>query len=166
MKKSLMFLLCFSFPYFLLAQESNKQKEIGLVFSSFDSFGLTYKTGTAKSLWRFNTLFINGSKTDKSSDLLDETQNAMGFGIKFGREFRKVVAGNLELRYGADISFSYAMSKNKHDDKTEADNDIINNQTTYRPGINLMFGLNYVLKDKLVIGAEIMPGITYTTGTS
>jgi len=36
---------------------------------------------------------------------------------------------------------------------------------TYEPGINFVFGLNYVVNDKFVIGADILPGFSYYTGT-
>lgn len=46
MRKSLLILLCLSMSYVLMAQETVKQQEIGLVFGNPDNFGLTYKTGT------------------------------------------------------------------------------------------------------------------------
>jgi hypothetical protein len=52
------------------------------------------------------------------------------------------------------------------DDKTVNDYDRLNEQTRYMPGINLVFGLNYVLNDNIVIGVELLPNFTYTTGTS
>ena len=108
MKKSLLILLCLSMSYYLIAQETVKQREIGLVFSNLDNFGLTFKIGTDKSLWRFNTLFITGNNMDNTSDSLVNKQNNMGFGVKIGKEYRKKIVANLELRFGADISFTYS----------------------------------------------------------
>jgi len=166
MRKSLLILLCLSMSYFLMAQETVKQKEIGIVFSNLDNFGLTFKTGTDKSLWRFNTLFLSGSNMDYTADSSVNKQNNMGFGIKLGKEYRKEIVKNLELRFGADISFTYSQSKSDYDDKTVDDDDRLNKQTTYRPGINLVFGFNYILNDNFVIGAELLPNFSYTTGTS
>lgn len=166
MKKSLLIILCLSMSSFLMAQEKVKQKEIGIVFSNLNNFGLTFKTGTDRSLWRFNTLFISGNNMDQTADSSVNKWHQMGFGFTLGREYRKVIVENLELRFGADISFSYSQSINDYDDKTANNFDRLSKQTTYRPGINLVFGLNYVLNDNFVIGAELLPNFSYTTGTS
>jgi hypothetical protein len=165
MKKSLMVLLCLSVPFFLIAQGVEKQKEIGLVFSNLDNFGLTFKTGTENSLWRFNTLFISGSTTEEKMDSSLQKSSSDGFGIKFGREYRKSIVDNLELRFGADVSFTYAKSKSNFDDQSVNDSDNKYEKTTYKPGVNLVFGLNYVVKENLVIGAELLPNFSYTIGT-
>lgn len=161
MKKTLMILLSLSMSYFIMAQEKEKQKEIGLVFSNLNNFGLTYKSGTDQSLWRFNTLFISGKNMEQTEDSSVYNQNRMGFGIKFGKEYRKVIVENLELRYGADISFTYSHSKTDKDDKSVNDYDWQREQTIYSPGINLVLGLNYVINDNFVIGAEMLPNFTY-----
>jgi hypothetical protein len=166
MRKSLLILLCLSMSYSLMAQETVKQKEIGLVFSNLDNFGLTYKTGTDKSLWRFNTIFISGNNMDENSDSLVNKQSNMGFGVKIGKEYRKNIVDNLEMRFGADLSFRYSQYKSDYDDKTVDDYDRLNERTTYQPGINLVFGFNYLLGENILIGAELLPSFTYTTGES
>lgn len=166
MRKSLLILLCLSMSYFLMAQETIKQKEIGLVFSSLDNFGLTFKTGTEKALWRFNTLFVSGGSMANTADSMVNEQSSFGFGFKIGKEFRKDLVEKLELRFGADLSFSYAQSKSEIDDKSVNDYDRVKEQTTYRPGVNLVFGFNYELSDNFMIGAELLPSFNYNTGTS
>lgn len=166
MKKLLLIFITLTMSVMVISQENTKQKEVGLVFYNLDSFGLTYKVGTENSLWRFNTLLISGNDTDESSDSLDTKQSNIGFGIKIGKEYRKIIVQNLEFRYGADLAFTYSYYKFNYDDKTVNNNDITSKRTTYRPGINLVLGLNYVLKDHFVIGAELLPHITYQTGTS
>ncbi len=166
MRKSLLILLCLSMSYFLMAQETVKQKEIGLVFNSLNSFGLSFKTGTNKSLWRFNTLIISGNSMDNTSDSTTSRQSNTGFSVKVGREYRKNIVNNLELRFGADLSFRYTQSKFNFDDKTVDNQDRLNEITTYSPGINLVFGFNYVINEKILLGAELLPGFNYVTGTS
>lgn len=161
-----MLLFCLSTSFFLMAQEPEKQKEFGLIFSNFDNFGITYKTGTAKSLWRFSSLSISGINMNQPADSTIAKQNNFAFGIKVGKEYRKNIAKNLELRFGADLSFSYSLSKADYDDLSVRDFDGVDSQSNYSPGFNLVFGLNYVLNDNLVIGAEVLPGFTYTTGSS
>ncbi len=167
MKKSLLIVLFLSMSYYLMAQENEKekQKEIGLVFSNLDNFGLTYKTGTEKSLWRFNTMVISGDNIEENEDNLLSTQNQLGFGVKIGKEYRKNIAENLDLRFGADLSFSYSHSENEYNDKTVNNSDRLREQSIYRPGVNLVFGFNYKLSDNFVIGAELLPHFTYTTGS-
>jgi hypothetical protein len=164
MKKSLLIFLGLSMSCFLMAQESVKQKEIGLVFYNLDNFGLTYKIGTEKSLWRFNTLFLSGSNVEETTDMVEKKSKSMGFGIKFGKEFRKDIVEDLAFRYGIDLSFNYQKSKLEYDPKPTNSSFVSNERTTYRPGINLVFGLNYAINDKIVIGGEILPGFTYISG--
>lgn len=166
MKNLLLILVGIFMPLLIMAQETKKIREIGLVFSNLNNFGLTYKIGSNQSLWRFNTLFISGSISDATADSSVEKQNNIGFGFKFGREYRKNIVENLELRFGADLSFTYTQSKYDNNDKSVNDNDQLNERITYEPGINLIFGMNYVCNNKLVIGAELLPYFSYTTGTS
>ena len=166
MKKSLLLLFCLSTSYFIMAQEPSKQKEIGLVFKNLDGFGLTYKTGNDKSVWRFNTLFINGSTNINTSLIGVNKHSSIGFGIAVGKEYRKEIFENLELRYGASLSFSYRKSESEYNDKATAALDRFEESTTYAPGIDLVFGFNYVFHDKFVLGAELLPGFSYIYGTN
>ncbi len=171
MKKISLLLLSVSLSYFVIAQESThqqepiKQKEVGLAFSNLDNFGFTYKFGTDKSLWRLNTLFLRGNHMEMPTDSILNVQNELGFGVKFGKEYRKEIVENLEFRYGADLSFNYSASKSEIDDRTLMNMNRLHERKTYSPGINLVLGLNYVVKDKLVIGAEILPNFSYSTTT-
>ncbi|NMM50676.1 hypothetical protein HH304_19860 [Flammeovirgaceae bacterium KN852] len=145
--------------YVLTAQESVKQKEIGLVFSNLDNFGFTYRTGTNKSLWRFNSLFISGINQKTSNDNNDDSNSRIGFGVSVGKEFRKNIVEKLDLRYGADLSFGYSKLKTEHH--------LYNNSTkmiNYCTGINFIVGFNYLLGDDFLIGAEILPGVSYSKG--
>ena len=166
MKKLVLVFIALTMSVIVIAQEKSKQKEVGLVFNNLDNFGLTYKTGTNKSLWRFSTLLISGRNTDEKADSLVRNQNNIGFAIKLGKEYRKVIVENFELRYGADLSFSYNQSTSSDDDKSIDNHDIIFEQTIYQPGINLVIGLNYVFKDRFVIGAELLPHFSYISGKS
>lgn len=149
-----------------MAQENIKQKEIGLTFKSLSNFGLTFKTGSDSSLWRFNSLLMSGYNRHDIKDSLVRKRSHIGFNIKLGREYRKMIAENIELRYGADISFEYHMSKYDYNDKSISDHDILDISTTYESGINLVFGFNYVLNGNLVIGAELLPYFSYTIDIS
>lgn len=166
MKKSLFILTALSMSFFLMAQGQSKQKEIGLVFNNLNNFGLTFRTGTEKALWRFNTLYLSGNNMTQTADSSETKNISNGFGIKLGREWRKTIIGNLEFRVGADLSFNFSKSKNDIDDKTVNNSDLVRESTTYQPGINLVLGFNYVIHNNFVIGAEVMPYFSYITGTS
>jgi len=165
MKKIFLTFATLTLSLFVMSQEVTKQKEVGLVFNNLNNFGLTFKTGTNNSLWRFNTLFINGNNSDEIADSLENKNKSMGFGIRIGKEYRKIIVKNLEFRYGADLSFSYNYSKYDYDDKTVNNSDRLNERTKYTPKINLVFGLNYVFNNNFIVGAEILPYFSYTTGT-
>ncbi|PIB34713.1 hypothetical protein BFP72_04460 [Reichenbachiella sp. 5M10] len=151
--------------YFSIAQDTTKQKEIGLLFSNLDSFGLTFKMGTDRAMWRFNTLSLKNYQSKNESDSIDSKDTSNGVSVQIGREYRKEIVDNLELRVGADISFSYSSSKHTFDNKRVDPFTRQTEITHYTPGINLVLGFNYVFKESLVFGVELLPGFTYSTGT-
>lgn len=162
MKKALLLGLCFAMSYSLMAQETVKQKEIGIVFKNLDNFELTYKTGTNTALWRFNTLFISGRTFPLDSEDLTNRHSSFGLGLRLGKEFRKNIDENLEFRYGADISFLYSRSKEEYLNDAETAIERTHKINSYRPSLNLVIGLNYVVNQKIVIGAELLPAIGYS----
>lgn len=164
MKKLLTILLCSSISYFVSAQQITKQKELGVIFNDLNNFGLTFKSGTMNSLWRFNTLLISGSNRSETSDSLTNKFKNKGIGLKFGKEFRKNIIEDLDFRYGGDVSFSYKQTTSDMNDKTINDDDRYQKSTTYEPGINLILGINYSINENVILGAEVLPGISYITG--
>ena len=70
-----------------LAQDktSTKVHELGLTFSSLNSFGLNYKTGTEKKLLRLSALFLTASTSwGKGND----PATGAGFSVSIGCERR------------------------------------------------------------------------------
>lgn len=88
-----------------------------------------------------------------------------GFTLGAGKEWRKEIAENFELRYGADLSFGFTYNKSEIDDENE-NQDLIDKNTTFSPGINFVFGFNYVIQEKIVFGLEVLPGINYSVGNN
>lgn len=164
MKKKLLLISAILLSISSYAQESIKQTEVGLGLYSLDNFAIVAKTGTEKSLWRLTTLSSSGNKTMQDRDSLSFTSTNLLLGIKLGKEFRKEIAENFELRYGLDFSFRYTNQKSTYDDKSVPNLDTENRRILYESGLNLVFGFNYVLKEKLIIGAEIMPYFNYLSG--
>lgn len=166
MKTIAMMLLCVFVPYFLIAQKSVKQKEIGLAFSNFDNFGLTYKSGTEKSLFRLHTLFLSGINTKETRENLVENQKDNGFGIKLGQESHKKIADNFEFRYGFDVSYTYSLSTTETDPNSDEYYSSSSKTVLYKPGFNFVLGANYVINRNFVVGVELLPEIVYSTGST
>ncbi len=163
MRKSLLILLCLSMSYFLMAQETVKLKEIGLVSSNLDDIGLTFKTGTDKALWRINTLFMSGDKIETTNGQSVSTNSNFNLAFKVGREYRRYLTDNLELRYGADVSFSCSKRKVEDGYIEYFDIERVIEDDLYQPGVNFVFGFNYELFDDFLIGVELLPYFNYVT---
>jgi hypothetical protein len=165
MKKSLLIFLVLSISFSLMAQQ-NKIKEAGLVFRNLDNFGVVYKTGNEFSLWRFSAIGLSGVNTTQTNDVNKAISHNFGANIKIGKEFRHSLSDNFLFSYGADLSFSFSKSYQKTDYDQTAENpvefDPDSETKDYSPGFNLVFGLNYILNDKIVFGAELLPSIVYS----
>ena len=147
------------------AQEKERRQEIGINFSSLNNFGLTYKTGTSKNLWRFNLLALNfnNQKDERGSAQVTSESYSRGFGVSVGKEFRKTITKNLELRYGFDVAFNYNWQKNIN--KSNANYNEYR-RVTYSPALVGVIGANYIFSDHLAFGVELLPSFRYTTGTN
>jgi hypothetical protein len=141
----------------LTGQEKTKQTEVGLIFSNTSNFGLSLKKGSDKFNWRFNTLLINRISYEIPQDTSEMTTWGLGVGI--GNEFIKKIRDNFEFRFGYDIT--YELNQEKVD--KEDDNYVVNSTriTKYSPGFNFVIGLNYIFKENLILGAEILPFYSY-----
>lgn len=175
MKKSFLVLTAIAMILSLTSQGQTKQREVGLVFSSLNNFGLTFLTGTEKSLWRFTALALSGNNSvekytgDNSyfgTGDYDVKSSGNGVAVAAGYEWRKKITTGLEFRIGGDLSFTYNMSKTETDYKNSDTFDKLMKTITYKPGINLVVGFNYVLFEHYVFGVELMPHVSYSTGTS
>ena len=162
MKKLALSLFAVTFALIVVAQEKPKIKEVGIVFSSLDNFGLSFKIGHEKSVWRFNTILIDVGNMEETMDSAVSKVSSVGFGFGFGKEYRKNVAYNFELRYGADLSLRYIHSKSE---QTNRGNNSLRTRTLYEPRFNFVFGFNYIIKEQFIIGAEILPYFSYTFGS-
>lgn len=144
------------------AQQSVSQKEIGLTTTDFEGFGLSYMSGTSTSLWRFSTFNSSGNIQEYIQDTASNTLNKnLSVAFKIGKEFRKMVAKNIEFRYGVDVSCSFRKTSEDITSRTSSFTTLNTEYSTISPGINVILGFNYVIKSKLVIGAELNPGMSY-----
>ena len=158
MKKITLTLLLFCFTTALIAQE--KRKEVGIEFSNLNSFGLTYKSGTSTSLWRYRILALNFGEQNQEISNSDVENYYYGGQIALGKEFRKSINNNLELKYGVEFGFSYQWQKNinKNNGYYEEKRAILS------PAIIGVIGLNYVINEKIALGVELLPSLNYFSG--
>lgn len=133
---------------------NSRQQEAGISFRDIHSFGLIYKSGTNSSLWRFSAFSSYGGVTWYQHLDNHATYN---FTIQAaaGKEFRKLLTENIEARYGLDLTMGL-----EYYHQLQGDRDPFI-RTEYIPGINLVVGMNYIINNRLVIGAELLPYIFY-----
>lgn len=170
--KTFFILLLCSITTSLYSQDSNKsdqsmEKEVGLVFGSLDNFGLTYRIGKEENFWRFNSLFLSGGQTVDGSILdnyLSSAQNvvnrqAIGFSTSVGREHRQSIHEKVQLRYGNDLLFEYNYQKFKSGTALQTTSKAIDEN--WSVGLGFVLGFNYMINKAIIIGAEVVPSISY-----
>lgn len=161
MKNLIYITLCLFIVSGVQAQEKTKVSELGFTASNLDQFGITYRVGHEKAVWRFNTVLLDLAVREDDSGggtVTNSTSLAASFSI--GREWRKSLASKLELRYGADLS----VGGRYVDAETDSPNGITTTEETTEiaPGLNAVIGFNYLITDRFLVGAEFLPGFRYS----
>jgi hypothetical protein len=162
MKKSITLIMFIFLSIGLFAQEKIKQSETGFIFSNFDNFGLSFKKGSDKFMWRFNTLLLSTGVNKFSIDTSKVV--SFGFGLSIGNELRKGLNENFEFCFGYDLSYRHDYSKTSKD-RSYSDLRYTKNSTNGY-GFNFVLGANCVIKNQVVITLEILPGIIYSKTSS
>ena len=113
---------------------------------------------------RLSLLTLNlgsNSQWGRTEDSLNVKQQNYGAGFRIGFEKRVPVVAHFDFIWGLEAGCNYTYQKMKYED-------LYNNytRTTWdiTPLVNLVLGVNYILGDHLVFGAEITPGIQYSGG--
>ena len=165
MIKKLTFITTLLFTATFLSTQTGptKRQELGVTFSNFDSFGFTYRVGKENNLWRFSTGFISGGTNTTEGVTEELKRTSFGLGVQIGKELRKPISEKFTLRYGLDLSFRF-------NHNTDAPIDASNNEGTkynaYVPGINFVLGTNFQVAERLILGAELLPGASYSYSKS
>jgi len=123
-------------------------------------FGLVYKVGKPNRLFRLETLFLNGTHSNIQNNTQTINTSSYGGGIRLGLEFRKDIVENLFFSYGFGIGALYAR-QNIIDSSI-----VMQNTTTLSGNVNLLVGINYVLKDHWVFSVEALPFVQYDVITT
>lgn len=158
MKKLFLSMIVFAIMVSVSAQENVKQKEVGFAFSSLDNFALTYKFGNQKSMWRIMALHGGVFSDVVGNDDEKSKRNTFSLSFALGKQFQKPIKENFRLIYGADLNFRISNYK------TKDVNENVNKTIEYSPGIDAVFGFNYDINEYLVLGLELLPGVSYTHG--
>jgi hypothetical protein len=164
--------------------------EFGLIFSNLNSFGLRYKCGNDKTMFRLTSLVLNGTSTINSydnysvngiddSDISNSTANSIGYGLNLGIEKRKWITDNFCVYGGFDWINSYTRTRNNtitpsqsQFTYTEPDGAFVvlsspfNNASnsvawTISSGLGIALGTSYNVGDLFRIAAELEPTISY-----
>lgn len=160
MKNSSILLLIFIISISSFAQKTDKINEFGITTKGLSNFGITYRFGTEKSVWRINAVSSDGTFRLNNFDNRDYSENNFAVGFELGKENRTKLSDKFELRHGLDLGFHFRTIKNESVENTGK---IINDFTShsYRPILNAVLGFNFVFSPSLLLGAEIQPGVSY-----
>jgi hypothetical protein len=167
MKKNLISILAIliTLPFMGQGQDLPKQREIGLIFTGLNSFGLTYRQGDAKGLHRFRIANIVGDSYNRTSDSLSNNSQRFSVDLRVGAEHRKALNENFTFRYGLDLGVGLDLRDESNEalfgtNRSESSSE----SQLFSAGFNMVLGVNFQLTDKILLGAEVLPGLTYTTG--
>jgi hypothetical protein len=150
-------------PVASIAQDvKNRIHEAGISFSSFNSFGVRYKTGTEKTLFRLTLLSVNGNNNNTKRNYTAYANNSsFGLGFNIGFEKRKSITDMLDSYSGIDIQTSY---ESEHQEFNQSNLDA--KSWTISPGIGIILGLNYRINENLNFSAEVIPSLRYSINKS
>jgi len=167
MKTIVLFLLCSLCTTFLNAQtemSNTKKREVALTINKLNEYGLSYKFGNEKALWRLNAFWANNRSSIFESDDRFTKSTRGAYSLSFGRDWIKPLSEKLEFRYGAALSAGYNFSKSEQDDLEVIDEETISKNITFRPGVVGVLGFHYALNKFINIGAESTLSAGYSIG--
>jgi len=158
MKKSICLIIALTLVSFIVkAQDvSSKTREIGFNLSG-SQFGVRFKTGNEKTLFRVTLLSLYGNSQWSESSSTKSSSNQQGVGFNIGFEKRKSISDNISLYMGSDLltSIDSYMSKQGSADDTYKN-------STLSAGIGFVMGINFKLSDRINISTEVVPSVIYS----
>lgn len=164
MKKTTLLLLFLGLLLQASAQEKTKRHEIGLSMSDFNSFGVVYRFGNEKSLWRIATLNTFIRRRETTSDISITEDKDTSFGLRIGKEFRQKIDEKNQFRWGFDVSYSYLKDQRDFRSLTLSNLDRTRRFTENVVGLHAVLGMNFSIGDRLLLGVELLPAFRYEFG--
>jgi len=152
----LLFLSVFYFTVLPAQNETQntKNREVALTVHSLSQYGISYKFGNEKALWRIDALQLNNRNQIFENEGIYSKITSMSYGLTFGREFRKPVLDKFEFRYGAGFFAYHSFSSSINDNPSIVDEERKTKNFILRPGVKGILGFHYKLTDNINIGAE------------
>lgn len=106
----------------------------------------------------------NYQNLNSSDSLIHEIKNT-GIGASIGIEFRKNINNEFQLKVGVDGIYRYSKRETDDEDKRyDFPYTRYLKNFTHNFGLGLVFGANYVYKERLVLGVEIVPSYIISRG--
>lgn len=152
-----------SFGIFAQQEKSLRVHQVGINFSSLNSFGLHYKTGSEKTLLRISLLALNlgsASRWGRAEDSIDIKNQSYGAGFRIGFERHVPIVAKFDFIWGLEVGTNFNYGKTTQ--HRIYSNDYEATEWSVAPLINIILGATYTFSDHLVIGAEITPGFQYS----
>jgi len=139
-----------------ISQDNNKSKEVGLYFANLNAFGLRYKVGNEKVMFRITgiSLSAGSSATDNGNGTTQNSTNA-GIGFNIGLERHVKIKDQFGLYFGGELSSSYTNSTSSSTGSSKS------KTNTLGAGLGFILGFDYTFKSNIIISAEIVPGPSY-----
>lgn len=154
-------LLCWkSAVVFAQTEDASKRTvhELGVIVQGIPSFGLDYKVGTDKSLWRFSALagelYLEPYEVSAPGASFPFRHS---FNLRIGHEWRKKLWDNFLIAYGVDLEGSYGQLI----DYTGGGSLVNRNTQIYTGSISFVCGIHYIYKDRVNFSLNWLPNIYY-----
>ncbi len=146
---SILLVLTFILLNDLYSQEKTTSKEVGLYFSSLNSFGIRYKFGNEKRMFRLTALSLSVGRTSSPE------QNYAGAGLNFGVELPFRITDVFSFYYGPELRGSFNRQKNYTSSFDYSTSDV------YNAGIGFILGFSRSFQSNIIVSVEIVPGFSY-----
>lgn len=138
-----------------------KSTEIGITTPGLLSFGLTFRVGNERAVWRFNNLRLNGLNNTQKLDSMTIKRPEQSCQLALGREWRKPIKDRAALRAGVDLGYALLRQVYDLDDISHLNNDYLQITTTHTPSVNLVAGFHVRIGNRFLLGAEVLPVFNY-----
>jgi len=155
MRKLPLILLLMFVPYVINAQ--SKFQDIGLNYSGSNLFGVRYKVGNEKTLFRLTIINLGGTNDKQTGTYVTYKLINQGFATYIGFEKSKFVTDNIKFYYGADLLSSYDKFSNKN--ITTNSNSV---EKSLKAGLGCVLGFAYNFSNNVSLSTEIIPSIWYS----
>lgn len=156
-KLSVLFVLALGMLGTVYSQEGTTSKSIGICFSNLNSFGIRYKVGNDKSMFRITALSLSAGHSDYDYASGTTTKRgAAGFALNFGVECPVKTIDQFSFYCGGELQGSF------HHSKTEQTGSDDTKTSTYETGAGFVAGFSYRFKSNISLAAELVPALDYT----